>query len=246
MTNIIACDEVENIEKPNILCSQCNKLYNIICIYHTCNPLAKCGTKKKRFIDRYVNDADNNIPLDLSDQCIANCDLCIEKLKKMTSPRKGICPKCKYSGFYIFSDDDKRCQVCILEDQKISVKKETKIINPPAAAKTRLILTVDVNINGGRDPSTGKIYCMTVLGYTEDSITTEKWYITEWKMGDSAFYLTIDYTTEMKKLDEYLKKIDLLYDIVWKIQSTEAKLWLKYMYNKFGPADKHPLGEIAI
>lgn len=276
----IDCSLIESVAKDRVHCPTCLRDYRIFMIKHVCNPLLPCSKKvRPKYEERYLQRREEDKPSSLSaslqpegfdveiiHQAVHECDECETKRKKLTEPRKGTCPECEYSGWYVY-DETKLCPVCKnqkLERERVASellaksarqKQEAELFKY-VAPKEQLDLYLRVD-NSDLPPHLCRPSYFMVHGYTQKSIYQKNpidWVVKEW---EDAFHhpqtkmLTQDeltqlrtefYTKSMQSLSDFLKEIQETYEFRWQIApSSPAKLWLLHLYDNYGPEDKIPL-----
>jgi hypothetical protein len=101
------CEEIDSVEKSRIYCPVCCKDYAILKLTHLCS-IVPCGRNGRvKYEERYYTQ---NLETPAETQLM--CNNCETEHKKHTAPRKGMCPECKYVGWYV-QDDTGICPACI-------------------------------------------------------------------------------------------------------------------------------------
>ncbi len=241
------CDTQEVIEKARIRCPSCERDYALYKLIHICNPLLPCDlrNRKSKYIEKYLGDE----PLSNMSGYIpvVNCESCTEKVRLRSVPQKNACPKCDYVGFYV-ADETKLCPVCRIVPQEKPKKRTIVTVPPPVESpagdmivpivKPTLHLHVTI-VTTGQDPASGECEQIEILGWTSDSIISDNWYPVRWMYCGKTY----TYTNGMQALSVFLSELRDAYVIHWAFdQSSVAKLWLWYLYNKYGPENKTSLG----
>lgn len=270
----IDCSLIESIAKDRVHCPTCQRDYRIFMIKHVCNPLVPCSKKvRPKYEERYLDSPltqQEGSDAGVIQQVIHECDECETKRKKLTEPRKGTCPECEYSGWYVY-DETKLCPVCKnqkSERERVALelvtlssarKREAEVFRyvPP---KEQLDLYLRTSSGeSGQPPHFCRPFYFMVHGYTQDSIyqkNPDDWVVKKWEEFDPsaqrpAKLLILEeleqqrtefYTKSMKSLSEFLKEIQEKYEFRWQIApSSPIKIWLLHLYNNYGPEDKTPL-----
>jgi hypothetical protein len=191
MQDPLACN---NREEPHIECVECPKCrrkYEVKKIIHTCNIHAPCDVKKVRHKEQWL-EADSLLePL----KSIL-CGTCVRRQKRADAAKPLVCPGCNYSGYYK-SDNTRLCPVCVNDKKSVLAQSTqsdcitidltgedtptqdnptpTNTLDVSMLAPTNLYMVVDI-ISKGLNPYIGILYGITILGYTNESVTTRDWY----------------------------------------------------------------------
>ncbi len=265
------CTTQEVIEKARIHCPTCKRDYALYRLEHICNPVLPCDqrTRRPKYIERYIEskplrEADIYMP-------IVACDPCNEADKLKSMPRKQMCPKCEYVGFYV-SDESKLCPVCKIVPQDKPKRRPTMLADAPpveqvgadaVVSRTPLPIaylygTVTLRGKDGTAtsyaagdgcggieyivPSMG-VTCthIEVVGWTSKSILSGNWYPIRWGF---AFNSEGDYAIGMSSLAACLDSLRQTYTTRWETASMAvvARLWIWNLFNAYGPEDKSELG----
>ncbi len=257
------CTTQEVIEKARIHCPTCKRDYTLYRLDHVCNPVLPCDrrTRRPKYIERYIDncvvvDANTYVP-------IVACDPCNEADKLKSTPRKQMCPKCEYVGFYV-ADESKLCPVCrIVPQDKPKKRVVARNDAPPASSPTieasstaaplpvvHLYATVtlkkkDDTDDGGMEymvPNMG-VTCthIEVVGWTSESVLSGNWFPVRWGF---AFTDAGEYSSGMKSLATFLNGLRQTYKTRWEVTSmpTLELLWIYNLFHVYGPEDKSILG----
>lgn len=229
----LKCHESETIEKDDLHCTLCQRIYSLYMIHHTCNMLARCSTPSVYYTEKYKKYNDNRVRVFV--QII--CDECKEKAKKKSILKVSTCPKCNYTGYYKHSGN-KICLACSAQNtepkpihESVEPEPIREVVEPklepklePKPAIRYLILYYNLSITG-LHPQTGECTRIEIIGADERSFSSEQWAVVEFSADMSE--------ETMKLLSEFIQKTKMSYEITWDKTSAIQWNWLKYLCKKY-------------
>lgn len=229
----LQCESRRRLAKARIACPECWRDYSLYTVHHVCNPIVKCGLQGQVFrMEEYI-PLDPGTPV----ECRALCDECVAAKRKLTEPRKGECPTCKYEGRYVYSDDDPRCAACktaTLNEPRVScetVSAGDPIVTPARPKPLKLYLHVeredprDISPDDGRDAGIS----FHVEHFTDASMLTDKWQV----LCCQTFGMVRCSDQGETSLNEHLWHLrDQGYEWSWVVEKRIDWMLLKHYFDK--------------